>query len=301
MKERQIQIFRAVMNYGGINRAAEMLNISQPAASRMIAALEAETSLVLFVRNGRTVSPTPEAYQLKAEVDTYFIGLDRVAKAADDIRALRRGHLRLTVMPAVALSLAPGVLSQVSKRYPDITTTLDVHTSPRILDLIATGQYDMGICHHAVSRPEIEELLAWRVDCVCVMRRDHALSSCEVLEPKDLAATPMISLSHGTDTSIWMRQAFQAAGVRPVVRVEAQPSYAACALAVEGLGVTIVDAMTAEFFCSDDVVTIPFSAKVPFEFKLIKPARKALSVLAAEFVQICEQSLQEYSLASRDI
>jgi len=301
VKERQIEIFRAVMNYGGINRAAEMLHISQPAASRMIAALESETSLILFIRNGRTVSPTPEAYQLKEEIDTYFIGLDRIAKAAEDIRTLQRGHLRLTVMPAIALSLAPTVLAQVSERYPDITTTLDVHTSPRIVNLIATGQFDVGICHHAVSRPEIEELSAWHVDCVCVMRKDHSLASCEVLGPEDLATTPMISLSHGTDTSIWVKQLFQAANIKPVVRVEAQPSYAACALAVEGLGVTIVDAMTAEFFRSDDVVAIPLNANVPFAFKLIKPARTALSVLATEFIQICEQSLNECSLATRCI
>lgn len=289
------------MNYGGIGRAAEMLNISQPAASRMIAALEAETSLKLFERKGRSVSPTPEAYQLKGEVDTYFVSLERIAKAADDIRALRRGHLRLTVMPALALSLTPDVLAQVAHTYPDITTTLDVHTSPRIVDLIATGQYDLGICHHAVSRPEIEELSTWRVNCVCVMRKDHALSSRKVIEPKDLTDTPLISLSYGTDTSVWVSHVFQAAGVHPLIRVQAQPSYAACALAVRGLGVTIVDALTADFFCSADVVAVPFEATVPFEFKLIKPARTALSVLASEFVQIWEMSLQECSMASRCI
>lgn len=289
------------MNYGGINRAAKMLNISQPAASRMIAALEAETSLKLFERKGRTVSPTPEAYQLKGEVDTYFVSLERIAKGAEDIRALRRGHLRLTVMPALALSLTPDVLARVAHKYPDITTTLDVHTSPRIVDLVATGQYDMGICHHAVSRPEIEELSAWQVSCVCVLRKDHALSSHKVIEPKDLIDTPLISLSQGTDTSVWLSHVFQAAGVRPLIKVEAQPSYAACALAVRGMGVTIVDALTAEFFCSADVIAIPFEATVPFEFKLIKSARKVLSVLATEFVKIYEHNLQECSIASRSI
>lgn len=287
------------MNYGGINRAAEMLNISQPAASRMIAALEAETSLTLFERKGRTVSPTPEAYQLKDEVDTYFVSLERIEKAAEDIKALRRGHLRLTVMPALALSLTPDVLARVSEKYPDITTTLDVHTSPRIVDLIATGQYDMGICHHAASRPEIEELSAWQVSCVCVMHKDHPLSSSDILEPGDLRDTPLISLSHGTDTSVWVSQAFHAAGVTPTIKVEAQPSYAACALAVRRVGVTIVDALTADFFRSDDVVAIPFGAAVPFEFKLIKPARKAHSSLATEFTQLFELSMQACSRATR--
>ena len=293
MKERQIEVFRAVINYGGINRASEMLNISQPAVSRMISSLEAETGLTLFERSGRSVKPTPEAHQLKREVDTFFIGLDRIAGAAEEIQKLRRGHVRMTVMPALSLSVAPAIMRQVTAKHPTVKTTLDVHTSPRISDLIASGQFDLGIGHLSVNRPEIEVLGSWRVDCVCVMSSDHRLARRRVLRPVDFDGEALVSLSYQTDTAQWLDQVFQAAGVRPKILVEAQPSYAACLLAAQGLGITIIDALTAEFFRSDAISVVAFGPGIPFEFKLIRPAGTRPSALASEVADIAMTTMND--------
>lgn len=285
MKERQIEVFRAVMNHGGINRAAEMLNISQPAVSRMIAGLEADTGLTLFERSGRMVRPTPEARQFKREVDTYFIGLDRIVGAAEEIRELRRGHVRVTVMPALALSVAPTIVRLATEKHPTVKTTLDVHTSPRIGELIGSGQFDLGIGHLATQRPEIEVLGAWHVDCVCVMAADHDLARRSVIRPEDLDGEALVSLSYQTDTGQWLGQVFRNAGVRPKILVEAQPSHAACLLAAQGLGVTIIDALTAEYFSSDAIAVVPFGPRVPFAFKLMKPAGRRSSALATDLAE----------------
>ncbi len=296
MRERQIEVFRAVMNHGGINRASEMLNISQPAVSRMIAGLEADTGLTLFERDGRTVKPTPEARQFKREVDTYFIGLDRIAGAAEEIRELRRGHVRVTVMPALALSVAPAIMRQVTDKHPTVKTTLDVHTSPRISELIGSGQFDLGIGHLSTARPEIEILGTWRVDCVCVMASDHRLAGRRVIRPEDLDGEALVSLSYQTDTAQWLGHVFRTAGVRPKILVEAQPSYAACLLAAQGLGITIIDALTAEHFRADAIEVVPFGPAIPFEFKLIKPAGTRSSALAADFTDIALDVMNNHRL-----
>ena len=296
MRERQIEVFRAVMNHGGINRASEMLNISQPAVSRMISGLEAATGLTLFERSGRSVKPTPEARQFKREVDTYFIGLDRIAGAAEEIRELRRGHVRMTVMPALALSVAPTIMRRASERHPTVKTTLDVHTSPRISELIGSGQFDLGIGHLSTDRPEIEVLGSWHVDCVCVMTSDHGLAKRRVLRPEDLDGEALVSLSYQTDTAQWLGQVFRQAGVRPKILVEAQPSYAACLLAAQGLGVTIIDALTAEYFRSEAISVVPFGPGIPFEFKLIKPAGARSSALAADFTDIALAVMDDHHL-----
>jgi len=298
MKERQIEVFCAVMNHGGINRASEMLNISQPAVSRMISGLEAATGLTLFERSGRAVKPTPEAHQFKREVDTFFIGLDRIAGAAEEIRELRRGHVRMTVMPALALSVAPAIVGRIAEKHPTVKTTLDVHTSPRIGDLIGSGQFDLGIGHLSIDRPEIEVLGAWHVDCVCVMSSSHHLADRRVLRPEDLDGEAFVSLSYQTDTAQWLGQVFRNAGVRPKILVEAQPSYAACLLAAQGLGITVIDALTAEYFGSDEISVVPFGPGIPFEFKLIKPAGARSSVLATDIADIALGVMHDHHLTS---
>lgn len=300
MRERQLEVFRAVMNYGGINRASEMLNISQPAVSRMISGLEADTGLTLFERSGRTVKPTPEARQFKREVDTYFIGLDRIAGAAEEIRELRRGHVRMTVMPALSLSLAPSIMRQAVKLHPTVKTTLDVHTSPRIGELIGSGQFDLGLCHLSVDRPEIEVLGTWHVDCVCVMASDHPLAKRKVLRPEDMDGEALVSLSYQTDTAQWLGQVFQAARVRPKILAEAQPSYVACLMAAEGLGIAIIDSLTAEFFQSDRISVVPFGPSIPFEFKLIRPSGIKSSALASNFSDIALDIMSKHPLIKID-
>ncbi|OXH86866.1 LysR family transcriptional regulator, partial [Burkholderia multivorans] len=95
LRIRQIEAFRAVMQRHTVTRAARDLHISQPAVSRLIADLEARVGFVLFERQQGRFTPTAQARVLYEEVERAFIGLDRVAQAAEQIRAMRRGTLRV--------------------------------------------------------------------------------------------------------------------------------------------------------------------------------------------------------------
>jgi DNA-binding transcriptional LysR family regulator len=65
---RQVETFRAVLDTGSMTRAAELLGVSQPTVSRLIADMEAEIGLVLFERSGRVVQPTPEALAIGQKI-----------------------------------------------------------------------------------------------------------------------------------------------------------------------------------------------------------------------------------------
>jgi len=291
MRERQIEAFRAVMTHGAVGRAAEVLGITQPAVSRLIADLERDVGFVLFERKGRGLRPTPEADLFKREVDTFFTGLDRIAGAAAEIRESRRGHVRLTVMPAVALSLAPRIVEAIAEAHPTARVTLDVHTAPRIADLVGAGQYDLGLAHLDVSRTEIEELGTWDAACVCVMPKQHPMAARDRITPEDLDRIPLVMLSFDTSTAQRLTQMFVAAGVQPDIRVEAQPSYAAFHLAARGLGVTVIDPMTARTLADDTVAVRPLYPRIDFRFKLLRPRGTRPSILADHAARIAETEI----------
>ncbi|NKB28399.1 MAG: LysR family transcriptional regulator [Rhodobacteraceae bacterium] len=293
MKERQLEAFRAVMTYGGVGRAAEVLNITQPAVSRLISSLEQDVGFALFERAGRGLAPTPEAELFKREIDTFFMGIDRVRTAAVAIRESRRAQLRMTVMPAVALSVGPQIVEAILSRYPTAEIALDVHTAPRIADLVGAGQYDLGISHHDRPRADIEELGHWFMECVCVMARDHPLAGKARLTPKDFAGQPVVLLSYQTSTAQKIEQMFVAANVRPQIRVEAQPSYAAFALAARGLGIAIIDKSTACTLASDAVAILPLHPEISFDIKLIRPTGQRPAMLAAHSAEIAREMLTQ--------
>ncbi len=118
------------------------------------------------------------------------------------------------------------------------------------------------------------------------MASNHPLAKRKVLRPEDMDGEALVSLSYETDTAQWLGQVFQAAGVRPKILVEAQPSYVACLMAAEGLGIAIIDALTAEFFHPNAISVVPFGPNIPFEFKLIRPSGVKSSTLATHFADI---------------
>ena len=109
MRYRQLEAFRAVMRAGSVTQAAEMLNVSQPAVSRLIACLEQDVGFPLFRRRRGRLQPTPEADFLLGEVERAIANLDHVAQIADDIRKRRTGHL-----PNCLVSMGEGMLHSPS-------------------------------------------------------------------------------------------------------------------------------------------------------------------------------------------
>ncbi|MEM1065616.1 MAG: LysR substrate-binding domain-containing protein [Pseudomonadota bacterium] len=281
LKGRQIEAFRAVMRHGGISRAAEVLGVTQPAVSRLIDSLARDVGFTLFEREGRGVVPTPEANLLMREVDVHFMGLDRVAAAAEAIRETRRGHLRIGVMPALAMSVAPRMVERIVQTYPEIQITLDVHGAPQLNDLVGSGELDLGFAHLDKPRADLEEVASWEVDCVCVVEPNHPLAAQAEVALCDLADTPLVLLSFGTSTAQRLERSFSAAGIVPQVAIQAQPSYAAYFLAAHGLGVGIIDRLTANALARQDVVVRPLKPRLAYEFKLIRPTGVRPSLLAA--------------------
>src|SRR3954454_15854910 len=101
---RQVEAFKAVIEYGTVSRAAEMMNVSQPAMSKLIAHLEEDTGLRLFDRLKGRLAPTRRGMRLYEEIDRIFAGVRQVENAVEAIRREEQGQLLVGVMPALSRS-----------------------------------------------------------------------------------------------------------------------------------------------------------------------------------------------------
>lgn len=283
MNQRRIEAFRAVMVTGSITRAAAQLNISQPAVSRLVADLESEIDLKLFVRAGGNIIATEEARSLLEDVDFFFRGLEGVYQAAQDIKEMRKGKVRLAVMPNLSFDAIPEIVSLFLKKHQDVKLTMDVLTSPNIANLVASRHFDLGFAQLSDRRPDLKILATYRLKCVCVVAHGHRLAKKESLSPEDLVAEQMVALSQHTLTAYHIRQTFLRANVEQNIKIECQPSFSACALAVKGIGVAIVDTLTADFFGPNRLVAIPFLPEIPFDFSLFQAAHTSGSRVSNGF------------------
>jgi len=283
MNDRQINAFRHVMRHGSITAAAQALNVSQPAVSRLIADLERQLGFALLIRSGGRSTPTAEAHAFNQEVERMFYGLDRLATVAAEIRDLRRARLRIASLPVLSFQIVPQAMQQFLSGHRGVAITHGVYTSALILDLLASRQIDLGIAQVHAGRTDIDVLAAFRSECVCVMQPDHPLASRPHLSPADLRDHDLVVLGHNTVTWNHLIRRFEEAGVEPRITAETQPSFSACGLAALGVGIAIVDPVTPGVY-GPALATVPFTPTVPFDFAIAKPTGMPLTRPAEAFL-----------------
>lgn len=277
MNERQITAFAHVLRLGSVTAAARAMSISQPAVSRHVADLEADLGFPLFDRRGGKLLPLPEAQALGHEVERMFYGLDRLRAFAREMRGLGHSRISIASLPMASFRILPSAMGAFLRAHEGVRVTQNVHTSQRIADLVAAGQADFGIAQLPLGRSDVRRLAGWRCPCVAALPKGHPLAGRDRLTPQDLDGVPMIALAHQTVTAAYLTERFSEAGITPRVIAESQPSYAACGLVAEGLGVAIVDPFTPGLCDGARLETVPFEPVIPFDVFLVVHAERPLT------------------------
>lgn len=299
MTERQITAFRQVMRLGSVTAAAKALSVSQPAVSRVIGELEMDLGFPLFERRAGKLFPTQDAHCLANEVERMFYGLGRLDQFAREMRGLHHSTLSLASLPMVSFKILPQALSAFLSTHTGVRVTHNVHNSPRIADLVAAGQADLGVAQLPPGRADVVRLASWRSECVVVMPTEHPLAVRKVVTPLDLKNIPLVMLSSQTVTAGYVAERFDQAGVTPIISVESQPSYAACGLVAEGAGLSIIDPFTPGVFPSTVLRSVPFEPGIPFDVHLLAHADKELSRSGQIFSDTFQQAMDATEFARR--
>jgi DNA-binding transcriptional LysR family regulator len=286
---RQLEAFRAVMLTGSVTQAAQVMHLSQPAVSKLIADLEYAIGFRLFVRSkGSALTVTPEAGYFYHEVERSFMGVDALKRAANDIRNLSSGNLHIAALPALSFSFMPRVLAEFRRAHPNVTIRLYTHASATVRQLVANQQFDVGLATRAHEVPAVSSSVFLRSIGACVLPPGHRLAEKEVIEPQDLAGEPFISLMLGDQTRRRIDRIFEDAGVERELVVETQYAITHCSLVTQGVGCSIVNPATAVDFLNRGLVMRPFMPRIEFEYLLYTPALRPLSQNALALIATME-------------
>jgi DNA-binding transcriptional LysR family regulator len=292
LKIRQVEAFRALMQRHTVTRAAQTLHVSQPAVSRLLADFEASVGFTLFERQQGRLVPTAEARVLFEEVERAFVGMDRITLAAQQIRAMRRGTLRVVGSPAVALELLPRVVTAFVHAHPGIDVTLLTHSSTTVVELVASHRCDVGFAAEAIPHPAVRFERLTDAPMRCIVPLGHRLARKRTVQPEDLRDEAFVSFPHWFDARTAIDRLFVEHGVSRQLAVEAQLSQTIVSLVANGAGVALIDPVTAAY-AAGRVVVRPFLPELPDEFYLASAAAQPLSTLAAAFVDRVRAALQE--------
>ncbi len=261
------------------------MRISQPAVSKAIQELERGLGFALFERTKGRMVPTPEAQLFFREVESMFNGLERLRGAAARIRDFGSGEIRIAALSALSTNLIPRALSAFRARRPNVAVTLQTPMSAVVRDLVAAGQFDVGLAADEIDATGVDVRPFATFRAMVALPSGHKLESHPVIEPEDLDEESFIALSPEDTTRRQADQVFRAAGSSPKVVVETPYSTTICAMVAEGLGVGLVNRLTARPFEGRGLSLRPFSKGVHFRTLMLLPFNKSPSHVVADFIQ----------------
>ena len=273
-----LDLFRAVLRYGGMTRAAAALGVGQPHVSRAIAQLEAELGFPLFARGHGSAAPTQEGQAFAREVERTDVGLEQLRHAAHQIRELGVGPLRIACQPSLASRLLPRAIRRLNAQHSGARIAVHVPSPDTIWWWASTGQCDLGLVRPRSGYVGVACEPFLTVEAVCALPRGHPLARKHTITVRDLAGEPMVAGAPGVVQQA-VEEAFAQEGVAPRFVLMAQYSAARCGLVAEGLGLAIVDPVLARDFAGLPIVLRPFRPRLPIETVLIQPVGRAPSHL----------------------
>ncbi|MFP2768668.1 LysR substrate-binding domain-containing protein [Oceanisphaera sp. KMM 10153] len=223
LKIKYLKLLVTVSEQGNIVRAAQIMNMAQPAVTKIIRDIETALDLVLFERSSRGVSLTLYGEVL---IKHAKLMLSQVKHASEELSTLQgglAGHVTIGTLITASLTLLPKTLVRLREQRPSLSVTVVEGTNDRLLPALIRGELDL-VVGRMPERQEYDGLsseVLYHEPVVIVARGGHPLGKQAEMELKDLAGEAWILPSPQTYLRKEVEQAFRDQGLaRPAQVLE---------------------------------------------------------------------------------
>ena len=176
LKLSHLRYFHVVSQSHSIREAAEQLNVAQSAVSRQIKILEDEIGMALFERHPRGVRLTDAGEILAKYARHTMLNLSRIRSEIDDLRALRRGDVKICTVEAGVIDFIPQVVSMFRQAYPAVTITVLVRGSQGVVDALLADEADLGLAFNAPYHPDIDTVAVQQQQLYATVHPSHPIA-----------------------------------------------------------------------------------------------------------------------------
>lgn len=307
MRFTEIETFRALMRAGTTHKAAQLLHVTQPAISQSLKRLETQAGLALFKRSGGRLIPTPEAHALMLEVERTFVGMDSIEHRLRSLREFGLGRLEISCYPAFGLGFMPRALARLQTEltrkeltsWPQVS--LQVLSSKDVRERVSMGVSDFGLMADELPLEGIDHSDFARMNGVVVMPKGHALERFKAIKPEQLSEIPFIALNPEDASRRRLETQLQTHGTHLKVAVHTPYAASVCEMALQGLGIGLVNPITALDYVDRGLSVRKLTVDVKFSCILVLPSGKVLSQTAQSFLATMRHQLAQDELRLKSL
>ena len=279
---RSLRTFVVTAEMGALGRACARLNLSQPAASRQIHALESELGVVLFEHVGRGLRLTSHGEDLLQRSRQLLSDADFLAEHARALCGGQTGTLKVAATPQIIANLLAPFLPSHRRHHPGVEVQLIEASASQQRTYLERREVHLAIT------PESSGGLSYRllapVHVLAVLLKKHPLSPHHVIEVEELSKYPLLLLQRGYGSRIFFDAACESAQIRPLVLMESTTAHTLTELAAVGHGIALVPSTSTIRGLLRAIPVVLRGASIGFWSAVCWNARRVLPPYAESFV-----------------
>ncbi len=242
MELRQLRYFVTVARELHFAKAAERLQITQPALSKQIRVLETELGIELFIRTKRTVKLTKAGEVFFEQAQQLLQQAEKAIKLAKSTASGEVGRLTIGFTVTATYTVLPELIGRFRVRYPQVEVQMLELCTEAQVKALNRGEIDLGFLHPPIDSRGLELYPILTEEFVAVLPRQHHLCSKNLLSLSDLAEESFIL--HPRSEGPFLYDGFlnlcRQAGFQPQIAKEIDNHQTRVCFVAAGMGITFI-------------------------------------------------------------
>jgi len=200
MEDHKLKVFCTVAETKSFSKTSEIIHLTQPAVSLQIQALEEKYETKLFDRSSSTVTLTPAGetlYKYAKEILSLYASAE---KAIGKQTGLVKGSLTIGAGSNIGNYLLPSVITDFKRAHPKIKIYLIVGNTKKVIELLNSGNIDIGLVEGDVARQRIAVKKLLSDELLLIVSPNHAWAKKIEIPLSDVVKEPFIFREAGSGT-----------------------------------------------------------------------------------------------------
>ncbi|WP_017757917.1 LysR family transcriptional regulator [Pseudacidovorax intermedius] len=245
MKLREMRLIWEVHRTGSVTAAADVLAMTQPAASLMLRQLDERLGFHVFDRDRRRLSVSAKGRGLLPDLAAALAALDGLSRTAQSLRTEAPRRLLIGTVASAAGTVLPRALGRMRPALRDTTVTVRTAMSLEIERMVAEGSVDFGLVVRGGEEVAANGVRVATLQLHCVAPAGSALARRRLVPTALLARRSYVSLSRQFTIGAMVARMLEDGGHRYAPAVEVMHYSSACAFVEQGWGVAVLDTLGA--------------------------------------------------------
>ena len=241
-----LRTLQAIARHGSFSRAAQALNLTQPAVSMQVRHLEQALGLSLLERVGKRAFPTRAGELLLAHADRALRELEAGVERVQELRGVVAGRVRLGTSASISIYLLPPGLRRFRARYPETEVVIVTGNAAEITRAVVANELDVGIVSLPVRDRELSVTPFFRDELVAIAPPEAKWRRTRAVDAPTLAGHSLILFEAGATLRRIIDGWFHRAGVAPRAPMEMGNTEAIKKLVEAGLGLSVTSWFAAK-------------------------------------------------------